>query len=194
MRSAIEPVFFIFSKSRCNRGYCSLCEVAAPVRRVTVRGLCELSMFDRCSPYLLPYSIILFQWSILFFCLQGLQLHHQWGRATNVCWKPHFRSLLQQNNERLGVVRPIVYQQIIWFWQYREENIQRTTLTWCHRYDRKDPSVVAISLSPEETLLLGFFFLPKNCFRGACLHVSGVHFRMFKGFTLKCFRGALLNV
>ena len=32
---------------KCNRGYCSLCEVAAPVRRVTVRGLCELSMFDR---------------------------------------------------------------------------------------------------------------------------------------------------
>ena len=32
---------------KCNRGYCSLCEVPAPVRRVTVRGLCELSMFDR---------------------------------------------------------------------------------------------------------------------------------------------------
>ena len=99
--------FYIFSKSRCNRGYCSLCEVAAPVRRVTVRGLCELSMFDRCSPYLLPYSIILFQWSILFFCPQGLQLHHQRGGAANFCRKPHFSSLLQQIHQLLGLVRTI---------------------------------------------------------------------------------------
>ena len=181
---------------KCDRGRCSICEVAAPVRRVIIRGLCQLSIFNRSLKHLLTGScwLCFTMWSSHGYFLQSLQLHHQWGRATNVCWKPHFRSLLQQNNERLGVVRPIVYQQIIWFWQYREENIQRTTLTWCHRYDRKDPSVVAISLSPEETLLLGFFFLPKNCSRGACLHVSGVHFRMFKGFTLKCFRGALLNV
>ena len=26
---------------------CSLCEVPAPARRVAVRGLCELSMFDK---------------------------------------------------------------------------------------------------------------------------------------------------
>ena len=50
--------------------------------------------------------------------------------------------------------------------------IQRTTITWCHRYDRKDPSIVAISLSPEETLLLGLFFLPKKFI---LLNDSGVH-------------------
>ena len=27
--------------------YCPLCEVPAPVRKVTVRGLCELSIFDK---------------------------------------------------------------------------------------------------------------------------------------------------
>ena len=27
--------------------FCSLCEVPAPVRKVTVRGLCELSIFDK---------------------------------------------------------------------------------------------------------------------------------------------------
>ena len=32
---------------KCGRGYCSICEVAAPVRRVTIRGLCQLSIFDR---------------------------------------------------------------------------------------------------------------------------------------------------
>ena len=36
---------------------------------------------------------------------------------------------------------------------------------FCNRYDRKDPSVVAVSVSPEESLLLGFFgffFFLKN--------------------------------
>ena len=32
---------------KCGRGYCSICEVAAPVRRVTIRGLCQLSIFNR---------------------------------------------------------------------------------------------------------------------------------------------------
>ena len=34
----------------CVKSYCGLCEVPAPVRRVTVRGLCKLSIFDRCFP------------------------------------------------------------------------------------------------------------------------------------------------
>jgi hypothetical protein len=34
-------------------GYCGVCEVAAPVRRVTVRGLCVLSMFDRVYNYVI---------------------------------------------------------------------------------------------------------------------------------------------
>ena len=34
---------------KCGRGYCTICEVAAPVRRVTIRGLCQLSIFDRLS-------------------------------------------------------------------------------------------------------------------------------------------------
>ena len=54
--------------------------------------------------------------------------------------------------------------EIILFGQCYVDYIQRTTITWCHRYDRKDPSIVAISLSPEETLLLGFFFLPKKLY------------------------------
>ena len=28
-------------------GFCAICQVEASVRRVTVRGLCQLSMFDR---------------------------------------------------------------------------------------------------------------------------------------------------
>ena len=39
---------------KCNRGYCSICEVAAPVRRVTIRGLCDLSIFDRSTH---PFSL-----------------------------------------------------------------------------------------------------------------------------------------
>ena len=33
----------------CDRAHlgCGICEVAAPVRRVTIRGLCKLSIFDR---------------------------------------------------------------------------------------------------------------------------------------------------
>ena len=27
--------------------FCTLCEVPAPVSKVTVRGLCELSLFDK---------------------------------------------------------------------------------------------------------------------------------------------------
>ena len=54
--------------------------------------------------------------------------------------------------------------EIILFGQCYVDYIQGTTITWCHRYDRKDPSIVAISLSPEETLLLGFFFLPKKLY------------------------------
>ena len=34
-------------------GFCGVCEVAAPVRRVTVRGLCVLSMFDRVYNYVI---------------------------------------------------------------------------------------------------------------------------------------------
>ena len=34
---------------KCNRGQCSLCEVSAPVRKVAIRGLCLLSIFDRST-------------------------------------------------------------------------------------------------------------------------------------------------
>ena len=37
----------------CGVGFCTLCEVQASVRQVTVRGLCELSMFDRVYNYVI---------------------------------------------------------------------------------------------------------------------------------------------
>ena len=33
--------------------FCGVCEVASPVRRVTVRGLCVLSIFDRVYNYMI---------------------------------------------------------------------------------------------------------------------------------------------
>ena len=39
--------------SFCKVGFCGVCEVPAPVRRVTVRGLCVLSMFDRVYNYVI---------------------------------------------------------------------------------------------------------------------------------------------
>ena len=154
-----QACIFLFSKSRCNRGYCSLCEVAAPVRRVTVRGLCELSMFDRCSPYLLPYSIILFQLSILFFLSAGFTITSSTRRGSQ-CLSgatPPFSSTTDPSAPGSGTDNIRNY-----------ENINISTMLCFHRrsnparYDRKDPGVVAISLSPEASLLLGFkrsFFL-----------------------------------
>ena len=34
---------------KCGRSHCSVCEVPAPVIQVRVRGLCQLSLFDRFS-------------------------------------------------------------------------------------------------------------------------------------------------
>ena len=41
---------------KCNRGQCSLCEVPAPVRKVAIRGLCQLSIFDRSTYH--PFCIL----------------------------------------------------------------------------------------------------------------------------------------
>ena len=46
-RTLATPSNPTINDEKCARGYCSICEVAAPVRRVTVRGLCQLSIFDR---------------------------------------------------------------------------------------------------------------------------------------------------
>ena len=48
-RTLATPSNPTINDEKCARGYCSICEVAAPVRRVTVRGLCQLSIFDRSS-------------------------------------------------------------------------------------------------------------------------------------------------
>ena len=48
---------------KCDRGRCSICEVAAPVRRVIIRGLCQLSIFNRSLKHLLTGSCWLcFTW------------------------------------------------------------------------------------------------------------------------------------
>ena len=49
----------------CNRPLCSLCEIAAPVRRVSVRGLCELSIFDRSFAFFkTPFHLPINNWVI----------------------------------------------------------------------------------------------------------------------------------
>ena len=133
------------------------------VRRVTVRGLCQLSLFDRCTTINyanIPFKIMklckspLFKWNITF-CLhyiissdqfpKGLQLHNQWGGPADVPWNPHICHILQQINVILGLVRP------------KQDFLHQTCFLLAKngRYDRKDPSSVAVSLSPEASLLLG---------------------------------------
>ena len=77
------------------------------------------------------------------YVLQGLQLHHQWWRAANVCRQPHLCSLLQQIHQLLGVVRPILdlhnitcsvgailnKHALIWLGQVRSQGPQRC----CHQ-------------------------------------------------------------
>ena len=126
------------------------------------------------SPYLTGQHISLSIFASVFnrssnpLQIQGLQLHHQRGWSANVCWDPHFYYLLQQNHELLGLVRTNVNQK----YEKSNKNIQSTTISCFHmistqvhfdRYTREDPSVVAISLSPEGSLLLGSsgFFVPK---------------------------------
>ena len=38
---------FDIKDEKCGRAYCSVCQVPAPVIKVRVRGLCQLSLFDR---------------------------------------------------------------------------------------------------------------------------------------------------
>ena len=156
----------------CERAHlgCGICEVAAPVRRVNIRGLCDLSIFDRsihtvkllsnCTSLTPGSSCALVirtaRCSISSF-LQGLQLHHQWRRAANVCWESHFCALLQQILGLMGLVGsqyqiPAKYHMDLVMW-----TIFNGLWFDLDRYDRKDPSVVAISLSPEGSLLLGVF-------------------------------------
>ena len=108
-RTLATPSNPTINDEKCGRGYCSICEVAAPVRRVTVRGLCQLSIFDRSIDNVKLLSICTSGSPLYFsFLLQGLQLHHQCQRAANVCRQPHLCSLLQQIHQLLGVVRPIL--------------------------------------------------------------------------------------
>ena len=108
-RTLATPSNPTINDEKCARGYCSICEVAAPVRRVTVRGLCQLSIFDRSIDNVKLLSICTSGSPLYFsFLLQGLQLHHQCQRAANVCRQPHLCSLLQQIHQLLGVVRPIL--------------------------------------------------------------------------------------
>ena len=81
-------------------------QVPASVRRVTVRGLCELSMFDRFSfkrerEFSKKPEFIFFSFLSYF---QSVQLRDQRGWTADVPGKPYFSSLLQQNHPLLGLV------------------------------------------------------------------------------------------
>ena len=76
-------------------------QVPASVRRVTVRGLCELSMFDRFS---FKRERTKAEYIFFLFYFQSVQLRDQRGWAAHVPGKPHFSSLLQQNHPLLGLV------------------------------------------------------------------------------------------
>ena len=144
---------------KCGRGYCSICEVAAPVRRVTIRGLCQLSIFNRS----------LLKHILTWLLPPGFTITSSTRTGSPCLWEATlpFSSTTDPWAPGCGTANSILTiskWEIILFGQCYVDYIQGTTITWCHRYDRKDPSIVAISLSPEETLLLGFFFLPKKLY------------------------------
>ena len=91
--------------------YCSInmscyvfCKVHAPVRRLTIKGLCQLSLFDRCIAFFTPliFSPCI---SIISFIDQGLLLCNQRGRPTHLHGNSHLGHFLQQINFFLGLVR-----------------------------------------------------------------------------------------
>jgi hypothetical protein len=86
----------------CSSKYCTLCEVAAPARKVWVRGLCPLSLFDRTYTYTIDED----------------------GKPM---YLGYHSSVIFYDEARPG-----------WVW-----------------YDRKDNKSVAVSIAPEESLLLG---------------------------------------
>ena len=115
-----------------------------------MRGLCELSMFDRFSfkrerEFSKKPEFIFFSFLSYF---QSVQLRDQRGWSANVPWKSHFRSLLQQDNPIMGLVgfSPLSPSRSPWLAHFDQ---------MVFRYDRKDPTSVAVSISPEASLMLG---------------------------------------
>ena len=127
--------------------FCSLCEVPAPARRVAVRGLCELSMFDKWLPF--------------FF---GLVLTITMNRC---CHLSMFVSSSSCSFCFLSLITLITLATRVYNYIINEEGQpmylgHRTSVLYYNKsipswvwYDRKDPSSVAISISPEASLLLG---------------------------------------
>ena len=124
-------------------GFCAICQVEASVRRVTVRGLCELSMFDRWLLNLVNGQV----WELL-------KSFRVYNYIINEEGQPMYLG------SRTSV---LFYNKTIpsWVWWVSLASLKH----FCtdrfvvdlsnQRYDRKDPSSVAVSISPEASLMLG---------------------------------------
>ena len=142
--------------------FCSLCEVAAPVRKVTVRGLCELSIFDRCSasPSFEPTFQTLHAYisnDITSLMTAGSTTTSSTRLASPCLWEltPLSYSTTDLWAPGSGGASAIICKQyqinhVSHWWQHR------FLIDLQFRYDRKDTTIVAVSLSPEGSLLLGF--------------------------------------
>ena len=101
--SFLSPLFYLYIDYKMPPKpfqvplFCPLCEVPAPVRKVTVRGLCELSIFDKWPN---TQNMPKLTWDIF----KGVSLHHQWGRPAHVPWTEDFSHLLQYQHSLLGLV------------------------------------------------------------------------------------------
>ena len=85
---------------KCNRGQCSLCEVSAPVRKVAIRGLCLLSIFDRSTYHPFQFCELYFNGQPIFWkffpylgclqCLHGCFVPRAYNYIINEDGQPMF--------------------------------------------------------------------------------------------------------